>query len=480
MYHKFKRSFFVLLLLAAFGTAFGGLYESNTNYRKAWDTLHDNILFKPAKLYDFQDKVESLTLEDRGALYKDWARTPAHSAAAFYLNLFGVPGLGNFMIGDYTGGGVLLGFMIGGEILSGIGSLFMNMPGSVTYVSYSPYVPMSYPVYGAGYYIGFGATIAGIGFAALSLIAGMITPFSFRDEYNRKLALALKLSEDQAIVYSKPMDPGLPILMNFLPGFGFGSFAQGDALGGALGFTGDTAGIVLMMVGGIYYYMYNGTIQGAKDHYVDPSAVEFANSNITWSAVMLISGISLYGVSKIFQVVKPVLFASDFNSLQKNIAGGRNLPEETMEMGPILPMVLNILPGFGLGSMIQQDALGGVIGTIGETGGLATALIGFYSYLNATHIIGYYANGTNTWVTNISYSQQESSVPVIITGLCIYGVTKLFNIIRPFWFDADKKNTRFTRLSEQDYYFTMSPYVVPALKDQDMEIQFGMNWKLAF
>jgi len=139
-----------------------------------------------------------------------------------------------------------------------------------------------------------------------------------------------------------------------------------------------------------------------------------------------------------------------------------------------LPVILNILPGFGLGSFIQGDMGGGFIGLGGEVAG-----VGLFGY-GLSYAI---AAGLSTVIENIltlgaagSGSTSQEVVTAgwcMVGGLAIYTGTKIFEIIRPISF-ARKYNKSHGLVA--DIMFVLEPASISS----DIPIEPGLALKLSY
>lgn len=107
-------------------------------------------------------------------------------------------------------------------------------------------------------------------------------------------------------------------------------------------------------------------------------------------------------------------------------------PPVAEPMGPALPVLLNALPGIGMGSFVQRDPLGGLIGLGGEI--LGVGLMGY----GVVYAIGQAVAVSLVEVFTLGYGeptvQTRTVEALVFGGLAVWGCTKLFEIIRPFWF----------------------------------------------
>ena len=83
---------------------------------------------------------------------------------------------------------------------------------------------------------------------------------------------------------------------------------------------------------------------------------------------------------------------------------------------------VNLLVGFGVGSFIQGDTTGGIVGLSGELGGLILIIIGASA---TTTVTSYYGHSSTV---------ADPNNGLIAVGSIIVGATRIFEVIRPFTF----------------------------------------------
>ncbi len=140
------------------------------------------------------------------------------------------------------------------------------------------------------------------------------------------------------------------------------------------------------------------------------------------------------------------------------LASPPSLSAEAADAGPkraLLPVILNILPGLGIGSFAQGDSLGGFIGLGGETAGLSLAFFGLvYSYVG---IIGAIFSGMSGEGGDASVERLRVGEDCMIGGGILWAGTKVFEIVRPITFARNFNRERgFARV-------TLSPRPAPGL-----------------
>lgn len=93
-----------------------------------------------------------------------------------------------------------------------------------------------------------------------------------------------------------------------------------------------------------------------------------------------------------------------------------------------LPIVLNLIPGFGIGSFTQGDSLGGAICLVGDLVGGGLMVFGVFG------TFGYLAAETASFTTFEGEWDFKLAQTAIVTGMVIFLATKTFGIIRPIWY----------------------------------------------
>ena len=98
-----------------------------------------------------------------------------------------------------------------------------------------------------------------------------------------------------------------PIFLNFLPGFGIGSFSQGDTGGGVVLLIADIVSVGLVFVPiftSIGYLIWNMvTLQWAD-----------LGNGVHLDEVLIVSGLIVFMVSKVLGVVFPILHSANENA----------------------------------------------------------------------------------------------------------------------------------------------------------------------
>ncbi|MBB6208160.1 P13 family porin [Borreliella lanei] len=112
---------------------------------------------------------------------------------------------------------------------------------------------------------------------------------------------------EKLLVYeTSKQDPIVPFLLNLFLGFGIGSFAQGDILGGSLILGFDAVGIGLILTGA----------------YLDIKALDInakkAAFQWTWGKGVMLAGVVTMAVTRLTEIILPFTFANSYNRKLKN------------------------------------------------------------------------------------------------------------------------------------------------------------------
>jgi len=109
-----------------------------------------------------------------------------------------------------------------------------------------------------------------------------------------------------------------------------------------------------------------------------------------------------------------------------NLTGAQKLTLYNMnEKNMGLPLALNILIGFGLGSTIQGDSVGGWIGLLGDTVGLTFLFVG------VIQSIKYNAVKLNTYTMTVEREGDKDGIAMMTVSGVILGISRIFQIIKP-------------------------------------------------
>lgn len=143
----------------------------------------------------------------------------------------------------------------------------------------------------------------------------------------RDAAATLSEAERQQ-VYDEYRKPAFRYsLLNLVPGFGLGSFIQRDGFGGRICLAGDIVGIggigvgyVGMIVTG-FSIMIDALFASASEEAEED--LEDASGAFTAFMIVFYCGIAIFGSSKVFGAIRPIYYASKYNSaLKSSLSGG--------------------------------------------------------------------------------------------------------------------------------------------------------------
>ena len=145
-------------------------------------------------------------------------------------------------------------------------------------------------------------------------------------------------------VFSKTK--GTAIGMNWLPGFGSGSFVQGDGLGGGLGVAFDT--IALISVGGGVVVGAVGVVCAALVGWAEDGQ-QMVGELLGWAGGLLIGGGVLWLGNKIFGTIRPITFAKNYN---RDLKAALGLDDE-VESISFIPIIDPLTSNYGMVTQIR-------------------------------------------------------------------------------------------------------------------------------
>nr|AAR14935.1 outer membrane protein P13 [Borreliella burgdorferi] len=157
--------------------------------------------------------------------------------------------------------------------------------------------------------------------------------FSSFAQDDSKSTFNLGAGEKFLIYETNKKDSLVPFLLNLFLGFGIGSFAQGDMLGGSLILGFDAVGIGLIVTGA--YLDIKAFDNNAKK----------ADFKWTWGKGMMLAGVVTMAVTRLTEIVLPFTFANNYKRKLKNslnIGLGGFEPSFDINMGQASAL------GFGL------------------------------------------------------------------------------------------------------------------------------------
>ncbi|MDR0557107.1 MAG: P13 family porin [Treponema sp.] len=106
------------------------------------------------------------------------------------------------------------------------------------------------------------------------------------------------------------------------------------------------------------------------------------------------------------------------HGLANNNAGGKD--HRKAEVRKWEAFALNVLFGFGIGSYAQGDILGGVIGTVGEVGGICLFCVPYVRFAVSD--------------VQLTESEAKGMLLMMMGGFAVLLGTRIFEFIRPFTF----------------------------------------------
>ncbi len=160
----------------------------------------------------------------------------------------------------------------------------------------------------------------------------------------QELTFELSMDQKEELYAAFEKTKGTAIGMNWLPGFGSGSFVQGDGLGGGLGVAFDTVaivgvggGLVIDLAGLVVAFFSFGT------------ADDTIKQLMGWGTGAMIGGAVLWLGNKIFGTVRPISFAKNYNRDLKSALG----LDEQVESISFVPIVDPLTGSYGLSTQIR-------------------------------------------------------------------------------------------------------------------------------
>ncbi|MBB6213326.1 P13 family porin [Borreliella californiensis] len=119
-------------------------------------------------------------------------------------------------------------------------------------------------------------------------------------------AFGMSAGEKLLVYETSKQDPIVPFLLNLFLGFGIGSFAQGDILGGSLILGFDAVGIGLILTGAYLDIK-------ALDNNAKKAAFQW-----TWGKGVILAGVVTMAVTRLTEIILPFTFANSYNRKLKN------------------------------------------------------------------------------------------------------------------------------------------------------------------
>lgn len=94
-----------------------------------------------------------------------------------------------------------------------------------------------------------------------------------------------------------------------------------------------------------------------------------------------------------------------------------------------LPTAVNVIAGFGIGSFIQGDWLGGIIGALCDAGGTALVTVGATKANGA--LVRIASDGTISYNTEKSKQKVHEAFPYFASGAGVLLASRIFQMIEP-------------------------------------------------
>jgi hypothetical protein len=110
------------------------------------------------------------------------------------------------------------------------------------------------------------------------------------------------------------------------------------------------------------------------------------------------------------------IYGSLFLGVLTGTFGALRYFEDTYNLNLCLPIVLNLVPGFGIGSFSQGDVGFGIISLVADAVGLGLAGFGYLSMMGASSAMGAMA--------------RLGGIFPLYSGIAIYTADKVFGILR--------------------------------------------------
>jgi len=150
---------------------------------------------------------------------------------------------------------------------------------------------------------------------------------------------ALNLTNSQRLMLTGLQENkfGVPLALNLLLGFGIGSFVQHDTLGGVIGFAGDTAGAVVLIIYFVKIIKASDWLSSRIDELdsqvmADPVRLRELDRAEAEYNKKIEDAFSLIGISagilaavRVFQIVKPITYSNWYNNKLKQALYNNNI-----------------------------------------------------------------------------------------------------------------------------------------------------------
>lgn len=147
------------------------------------------------------------------------------------------------------------------------------------------------------------------------------------------------------------------------------------------------------------------------------------------------------------------------------VVSGSIFAESKFNEDTVVPFLLNTIVGFGVGSYVQGDTTGGIIGTSGELVSLGLIIAGSVKTVMDTanlEVDGYGVDPSDIPMTG--------TIITAVGSIALMGV-RIFEMIRPFSYE--KKLA--TAMGAEDIKFNVAPVLTSA---NNMDL--ALNCKISF
>ena len=136
------------------------------------------------------------------------------------------------------------------------------------------------------------------------------------------------------------------------------------------------------------------------------------------------------------------------------------------------PLALNLLLGFGIGSFVQTDTVGGVIGLIGDTAGFTILTFYFVSIIQASDWLTSRISELNSQImadpirlrelenAQAEYNKKlENAMPLVFISTGILSVMRIFELIKPITYSNGYNNKLRQALYNNNLAFNLVPSI---------------------
>lgn len=146
------------------------------------------------------------------------------------------------------------------------------------------------------------------------------------------------------------------------------------------------------------------------------------------------------------------------------VVTGSIFAESKFNEDTVVPFLLNTIVGFGVGSYVQGDTTGGIIGTSGELVSLGLIIAGSVkTVMDTANLVDEYGNVSGD-------IPMTGTILTTVGSIALMGV-RIFEMIRPFSYE--KKLA--TAMGAEDIKFNVAPVLTSA---NNMDL--ALNCKISF